>query len=88
MEFIHFARKEAIASKITEEAATLKIDSLFLQFDQMLENGEYHFKNNTLFYMDLEGGNLVKRRALLTMTNEMLTFKEIGKAFERQAQIN
>lgn len=35
MEFILFARKEAIAGKITEKEATDKIDSLLVQFEKM-----------------------------------------------------
>ena len=38
MEFIMFARKDAIAGKITEFEATKRIDSLLIQFEKMFEN--------------------------------------------------
>jgi len=57
------------------------------QFNLMLENGEYYFKNDTLFYSDIERGVLVKRRAIWTKTDDILTIKEIDRAFERKAQI-
>ncbi len=38
MEFIMFARKDAIAGKITEVEATERIDSLLIQFEKMFEN--------------------------------------------------
>jgi hypothetical protein len=77
--------KQSPAYAFGDDSARKELDR---QFNLILENGEYHFKNDTLFYTDIEGGALVKRRALWTMTDEMLTFKEIDRAFERQAQIN
>lgn len=38
MEFIMFARKDAIAGKITEIEATKRIDSLLVQFEKMFDN--------------------------------------------------
>ncbi|MFY0608304.1 MAG: hypothetical protein JXR10_16420 [Cyclobacteriaceae bacterium] len=38
MEFVMFARKEAISGKITEHEATQRIDSLLLQFEKMFDN--------------------------------------------------
>ncbi|MBV7270719.1 alpha/beta hydrolase family protein [Winogradskyella luteola] len=38
MEFIMFARKDAIAGKITEVEATKRIDSLLVQFEKMFDN--------------------------------------------------
>ncbi|TFV92411.1 hypothetical protein E4S40_16345 [Algoriphagus kandeliae] len=38
MEFIMFARKDAISGKITEIEATRRIDSLLTQFEKMFEN--------------------------------------------------
>lgn len=38
MEFIMFARKEAIAGKISELEASQRIDSLLVQFEEMFEN--------------------------------------------------
>lgn len=64
--------------------ARAQLDRLF---NLMLEQGEYHFKNDTLYHSDIEHGKIIKRRAIWNRSNEILNFKEIDRAFERQAKI-
>ncbi|SMG38736.1 hypothetical protein SAMN05661096_02565 [Marivirga sericea] len=77
--------KQSPAYTYGDADAREQLDKLF---NLMLENGEYYFKNDTLYYSDIEHGKIIKRRAIWTKKDDILTINEIDRVFERQAQIN
>ena len=57
------------------------------QFEEILSKGKYIFTKDTLRYSDLEGTEIVNRRAIWTRKADELIISEIDRPFKRKAYI-